>query len=82
METLISVRSDFCHESENGVCHLVIEYLTVGIIGFTPFFGVRDVLRENGVLRIKWVELSVCQSQEDKTLAYNNIRNGRLWKIS
>ena len=38
MEMLISVRSAFCHESENGVCYLVMEYLDVGIIDSTFFF--------------------------------------------
>ena len=37
MEMLISVRSAFCHESENGACYLFMEYLDVGIID-SPFF--------------------------------------------
>ena len=37
MEMLISVRSAFCHESENGVFDLFMEYLDVGIID-SPFF--------------------------------------------
>ena len=76
METFISVRSAFCHESENGACYLLMEYLDVSIIDSPFFFGVTDGLHAETGSKIKWIVIAKKIKRLPETI-FGAVVNGR-----